>query len=264
MASVYQTLLNIEREGDLNPSQKTQLETLKRQQGAGVPGQRSPAEIAREMWQVGEEFRKPAIETLEAGRGRIAPAYEELRGAAEAEREPLTQRYQDLLKDITSTTRQAAGAEVTRRGLPISSGITEQMVGSRLAGPIATLGREREAGLRGLTQLQAGYGQQELGAQTELDRAIATIQAAGAPEAVTSALSIYQQQQQSQQQQSQLALQRWQTEQQTAQQAAQLGFQQEQASWQQPWSEKLWQYQLDEPYYKPTQTLGEGITPFPD
>lgn len=36
-----------------------------------------------------------------------------------------------------------------------------------------------------------------------------------------------------------------------------LGMEQEQAEWERPWQERLWEYQLNQPYYKPT---GDGTT----
>jgi hypothetical protein len=226
-------------------------------------GTGSPVDLAKQMYQLGQQFAQPAIKTLEAGRAGIAPVYEGLRGAAEAEKEPLTQRYKNLLADITKGTREAAGAEFTRRGIPLSSGVVEQTVRARMAPQIERVGLEREAGLRDINQLIASYGQQELGAQTDLDRAIAAIQGAVGPGAVQSAMGIYGQQEQARRQAAQLALQRWQTEQQRDITGQQLAWEQQQAAWEQPWQERLWEYQLNKPYYKPSDTSGT-IPPFPD
>lgn len=219
-------------------------------------------DIARQMYEETQKYAQPAIETLRGSYGQIPQMFAPQRQAIEAERAPLESRYQNLLADITKGTREAAGAEFSRRGIPLSSGMVEQTVGARLAPQVERIGLEREAGLRGLTGMAGQLTTAEAQQRMNLDQAIATIQAAGGPQAVQAAMGIYGTQQQTASATAQRALQQWQAEQQASQFAQQLGFQQEQAAWEQPWQEKLWQYELGKPYYKPTTGATEP-SPFP-
>jgi len=182
--------------------------------GGGITGATTdPIALAQQMYQLQQQFRQPAIQTLEAGRAQIPQIFAPQRAGIEAEKEPLELRYQNLLKDITGAEEKAASAEFSRRGIPLSSGIVEQTVAQRLAPQIERVGLEKETGLRGLegllTQLTTGEAQAGLG----LNQAIAAIQAATGQDAVSAALSLYQYQQQAQQQSAQMALQKWITEQ---------------------------------------------------
>jgi len=174
----------------------------------------SAVDLAKQMYEQLQQFKQPAIQTLEAGRGQIAPMFTEQRRAYEAEKEPLTSRYQNLLADITKTTREAAGTEFTRRGIPLSSGIVESTVGQRMAPQIERVGLERETGLRDLTNLIGGLTGQEAQMGLDLNSAIAAIQSATGTDAVTAAMKLFEAQQTSQQEASRLALDRWIAEQQ--------------------------------------------------
>ncbi len=209
MASVEQFTRYMKEHG-----QQSRLDELGRTGGGieraaaewGGPGQTSqtsvsqnPIDLAKQLFELGSQFRKPAIETLQAGRAGIAPTFEGLRGAAEAQRPTIEQRYKDTLEEITKTTRGAAAQEFTRRGIPLSSGLVEQTVGSRLGPQISQAATQRDVGQPGITQLLANIGVGEFEAGTDLDRAIATIQASGSPEAITAAQNIFGQQQQARQ-----------------------------------------------------------------
>ena len=214
MASELETLISTERNNALNPHQRNRLAQLRAAGSQGNPAgiestgflggggatsgaSQNPIDLAKQLFELGSQFRKPAIETLESGRAGIAPAFEGLRGAAEAQRPTIEQRYKDTLEEITKTTRGAAAQEFTRRGIPLSSGLVEQTVGSRLGPQISQAATQRDVNQLGITQLLANIGVGEFEAGTDLDRAIATIQASGSPEAITAAQNIFGQQQQS-------------------------------------------------------------------
>lgn len=174
----------------------------------------NPVDIAKQMYELANQFKQPAINTLQGQASGINTAYQGLSTAAAAQKPNIEQRYQDTLKEITQATRGAAASEFTRRGIPLSSGLVEQTVGSRLAPQIASAATQRDTNLLGVDQLLADIGMGQQTSQTSLAQAIAAIQAASSGEAISSAQNIYGQQQtanqnalQNQLQQQQLALQ---------------------------------------------------------
>ena len=172
----------------------------RRMAGGGQPsGQiqtaQSPVDIAQQMYQLANQFRQPAIQTLQGQQPGITSAYQGLSTAAAGQKPNIEQRYKDTLAEITQTTRGAAATEFTRRGIPLSSGLVEQTVGSRLAPQIAGAATQRDVNLQGIDQLLAQIGMGQQGAQTGLAQAIAAIQSASSGEAISSAQNIYGQQQ---------------------------------------------------------------------
>ena len=210
----------------LNSGQMTPAQAQAALSGGGAAGATSGAgnyiDIAKQMYELANQQRQPAIQTLQGGRAGIGTAYGGLVTQAQAQKPLLEQQYQNLLADVTKTTREAATQEYTRRGIPLSSGVVEQTVGSRLAPQIANVGQQRAVGLQGVDQLVANLGMQQQGAYQNLDQAVAAIQAGASPEAITSAQNIYNQQQQASQQAASLALQQQIANQNAAYQQAQL------------------------------------------
>ena len=214
----------------------------------------SATEIAKQMFELQQQFAALAIQRMEATKPGISQIYGERQRALTAEIEPLKARYDNLLAEMTQGTRKAAASEFTRRGIPLSSGLVEQTVGARLAPQVRGVGLEKEAGLRGI---QAGLGQiagQQVGAMSDLEMAIAAVQASQGPSAITSAVNIYGQQQQSRQSELNRQLQQQQMTQSAAESQREYDWRQQQAEWEQPWQEKLWEKQLKpSPGAKPTQ-----------
>ncbi len=209
----------------LNSGRMTQAQAQAALGGGGSSGNTGATnyiDIAKQMYEMANQQRQPAIQTLQGGRAGIGTAYGGLVTQAQAQKPLLTQQYQNLLADVTKTTREAAGQEYTRRGIPLSSGVVEQTVGSRLAPQIANIGQQTAVGMQGVDQLVANLGMQQQGAYQNLDQAVAAIQAGASPEAITSAQNIYNQQQQAQQQTASLALQQQIANQNAAYQQAQL------------------------------------------
>jgi len=161
----------------------------------------NPVDIAKQMYELANQFRQPAISTLQAQQPGITSAYQGLSTAAAGQKPTIEQRYKDTLAEITKTTRGAAAGEFTQRGIPLSSNLVEQTVGSRLAPQIASAATQRDTNLLGVDQLLADIGMGQQTSQTSLAQAIAAIQAGASGEAISSAQNIYGQQEQSRQQQ---------------------------------------------------------------
>lgn len=225
--------------------------------GGGAPSGSSygasAADLQKQAYELVKQWQQPAIQRMEATRPTIETIYGGRAATLEAEKEPLTQRYENLLADITKTTRGAAAAEFSRRGIPLSSGLVEKTVGERMSPQIERVGLEREAGLRGIEAGLTEIAGAKAGAYSDLEMAIAAIQAAAGPQAVQAGLSQYGIQEQSRQSElnRQIELQR------LAQQVTESQWEQrmteEQQAWERPWKEQLWAKELEPTTYKPTQ-----------
>lgn len=138
-------------------------------------------------------------------------------------------RYQQLLKDVTAQTQKGVTEEMTRRGIPISSGMTQDIVGQRVAAPIAQAGQIREESMANIAQQLAGLQSGAMQGATGLATSLYGTQM-GAGESAASRALQYQQLQQQQQQ---------------YQQTAQTAQQQYAQEW--PYQERLYEQQLAEP-----------------
>ena len=164
-------------------------------------------------------------------------------------------RYQQLLKDVTAQTQKGVTEEMTRRGIPISSGMTQDIVGQRVATPIAQAGQIREETLANIAQQLAALQSGAMTGATGLATSLYGTQMGAGESAATRALD-YQRLAQEQQQ--------FQTTQQAAQQATQLAQQQYEQQW--PYKQREYEYALGKPYYEPKTATGAGgvePTPFP-
>ncbi|MBI2005565.1 MAG: hypothetical protein HYS80_02265, partial [Candidatus Aenigmarchaeota archaeon] len=152
IASELETLTAIESHGDLNPIQRGRLQELRRAGSAGNPtGVESStgsyivpqtsftgaspatpdlAALAREQLRLRQEANAPAVASLEAGIPETSARFATERTRLTGEREPLKQRYQNLLDEITRREKVDVGAqervtsrEFGRRGIPLSSGL---------------------------------------------------------------------------------------------------------------------------------------------
>lgn len=148
--------------------------------GGGGGGQPSGADViasAQRIFEQQQRFLQPALSTLEASRAKISPTFGALRTTTEAQRPTIEQRYQDTLEEITKVTRGAAAQEFSTRGIPLSSGLVEQTVGSRLGPQISQAATQRDVNLLGLEQLLANIGVSEFEAGRDIDLTAAGFQA---------------------------------------------------------------------------------------
>lgn len=202
--------------GGLNPVQRTEYEQLLREQQAAQPGPAATASttdvvsMAQQLAAQLNQLRQPAIATLESTRPLIEEGFTAQQQSIEAGREPLKQRYQNLLAELTrretqetETAGRIASRELGRRGIPLSSTSAQEFIGERVQ-PISQFftGQRSEAetarteGEQGINELLARLTAGRAGQQASLAQAIASIQGATAPEAISTALSLYQTQRQ--------------------------------------------------------------------
>lgn len=148
----------------------------------------------------------PAARSYAGGIPEITAAYGSARSALEAERDPLTQRYNDLINSIknretVATQRQTRTTrnELGRRGLTMSSGLAEQ----ELANALLPIGAEygaleseaaynREKALRDLANQITSTYTEETAAKRDVRNAIAQLLAGAAQSGITQGSQDYQ------------------------------------------------------------------------
>lgn len=162
--------------------------------------------IAAETLRLQRKANIPAVESLRASIPETQERFAERGRTLEAEREPLKQRYQAILDDLTSretketsATQRATTREFAGRGLLPTGGGFEQFLGERLqpaqqffTGQRTTAGIESEAAQRELANLIAGVPLERQQSEREITQAIADLQAGGASQSIQTALSILQ------------------------------------------------------------------------
>jgi len=255
--------------------------------GGGISYNAPPAidyeAITKRAIELQQQAAQPAISSFQAQIPETQARFGAERTRLEAEKEPLTKRYENLLSEVTGRQQQeeqrtgiATSQELGRRGISAEGGLYAQEVNRALqpitqfyTGQAKELGLSQEDALRNLQNLISGIPQQETEALRQIQNAIAALQGGAGQAGISSAL---QQAQLQQRENQETALQQLNAQIASAQQTyqqQQLGFQQTEAekkraeeqaqlAWQQPWQEKLWSYELGKPYYKP-ETGGETI-----
>ncbi|MBI2005627.1 MAG: hypothetical protein HYS80_02590, partial [Candidatus Aenigmarchaeota archaeon] len=147
---------------DRNPVQETRYRELLRQQETSQPfgnyaTSATPdlAALARQQLQLRQEANAPAVASLEAGIPETSARFATERTRLAGEKEPLKQRYQSILDEITRREKVDVGAqervtsrEFGRRGIPLSSGLFDTTLQEAVS-PLSQFytGQAKEAGL---------------------------------------------------------------------------------------------------------------------
>ena len=235
MADNY--LLAVGQSGDLNPAQATELENQLRSEGiqfeksssvkgtrivpgfggAGAP-QLDPIAQAQKFLEFQRQANQPAISSLQASLPETEQRFATERTRLGGEKEPLKQRYQNIIDQLTgrekadvALAQQRTGREFGYRGIPASSTLfldelmrAESPIRQAYGGQIKDVGFERETGLRGIDQLLSQLAGQSVEAKRTIQNAIAQLQSGDPGSALQAAMSILSlQQNQAQFQQSQ-------------------------------------------------------------
>lgn len=201
---------------DRNPVQETEYQNLLRQQRdtqrISQPSTGSTTDVvsmARELAKVAQEIGRPAISRLEAQREPIQQRFAQREQTLAGRREPLKQRYENLLNELTrkeqvetGETQRTVSREFGRRGIPLQSTQFSDVLAEKLRPTREFFTGQRAAAETGLTEAQQGLAElinqvRFAGGEslTGLQQAIANIEAARAPEAVSGALSLFSTQQ---------------------------------------------------------------------
>jgi len=176
---------------------------------ASIP---DPIETAQRFRQFNIASNQPYISSLQARIPEIQQRFTTQRTQIEGEKEPLKQRYQNIIDELkrretvelgqTSTTKSR---EFGRRGLPLSSGLfdvelqeSQRPTREYFTGQTKEVGLGQEADLRQLANLQASLGGQETEALGGVQNIIGQLSTGEPTSALQNALQILNTQQQTQ------------------------------------------------------------------
>ena len=181
-----------------------------------------PIAQAQKLRQFNIESNQPQISSLQAQIPETEQKYAAESARLTGEKEPLKQRYQNIIDQLTGREKQdiglaqqRTGREFGYRGIPASSSLyldelmrAEQPIRQAYGGQIKDVGFERETGLRGIDQLIANLAGQSTEAKRTIQNAIGQLSSGSPGEAIQGAMQILQMQQQQQQYQTQNELAR--------------------------------------------------------
>ena len=148
---------------------------------------------------------QPALESYRASKPEVGQAFDTRTGQLEAEKQPLIDRYSNLIADLTGretkeTTAQGKylSQEYGKRGIPLSSGAYQQDLTGKTQDISQYYGVQRkdvglgqEADLRDLSNQISNLTTQRVSAMRDIDNKIAELQAGAGNQAVTDALQLY-------------------------------------------------------------------------
>jgi hypothetical protein len=173
--------------------------------GGGSSGGQSLADLNQQILDMRIKANQPAIAGLEASIPGVSATYEHQASALEGEKQPIKDRYQTLIDEITrketkETTTQGniLASEYGKRGIPVSSTAYQQDLAGK-TGDISQyytgLEKEtvlgREADLRDVQNQIVTINDQKVQAENAIRNKIAELQAGGAGQAVTDAVAMY-------------------------------------------------------------------------
>jgi len=148
---------------------------------------------------------QPALESYRASKPEVGQAFDTRTGQLEAEKQPLIDRYSNLIADLTGretkeTTAQGKylSQEYGKRGIPLSSGAYQQDLTGKTQDISQYYGVQRkdvglgqEADLRDLSNQISNLTTQRVSAMRDIDNKIAELQAGAGNQAITDALGLY-------------------------------------------------------------------------
>jgi len=172
--------------------------------GGGSTGSSQGDTIQRAI-EMQREATQPAISSLEESRPEQREAIETRQGQLEAERSPMTDRYNNLISQITQTGQRAeeqqtriTSGEMGKRGLVGSSTLAQQElqravspITERYLGMSTEAGLDRESALRDLTNQITNLGLSGTESQRAITNAIAQLQAGAGQAGITQGISQY-------------------------------------------------------------------------
>lgn len=219
----------------------------------------NPADFQQAVQQAQQmltQAKQPAIASLEASRPEIQAGYAQQRTSLQNQQQLMEQRYQNLLADIagrektqTEKATKVTAGELGARGIAPGSTFYEQNIlgatqpiASEYAGLTRDVGLSQAEEAANLANLSGQLTTSEASQLRELANAIAGIQSATGESAISTALQQYQMAQQARE---------------ADLQQQQFKAQQEQQGWENQWQEKMYEYELNKPYYAPTGGGGD-------
>ena len=187
----------------------------------GHPGSSASFEqLAQQQLDFQRKANEPAIQSYEQSIPETQQKFAAEKTRLSGEKEPLKQRYQNIINQLKGRESQDLGAAQTRtgrefgyRGIPASSTLyldelnrSESPIRERYGTQITDVGLQQEDQLRGIDSLISQLTGQETDSVRAIRNAMAQLQSGGAQSGIQNALVMLQNQQQAQQFQQQQAL----------------------------------------------------------
>lgn len=137
----------------------------------------------------------PAIESYKAEIPEIAQTYSNRNSQLEGSKQPLIDKYQNLLADITGKLSTQNAQEFGKRGIPISSGVVGQALNQKVLPYEKDINLSQSNDLRDIGNQQTNLVSQQTADQRAIYNAIANLQAGAGNSSVADALNLYANQQ---------------------------------------------------------------------
>ena len=191
--------------GGRNPYQEEQYQQKLKQYGI-LPGEDYMGYVTRKQTEANMKAVQPAITSLEAGIPEVKDAYTKRQEQLTAEKQPLQDRYEQLLNEIrgretsqVNETTRNVNREMGRRGITLDSTFAGDETLGRTAGirsqaqsDILTTTFERESKLREIDNTITNLTSEMVAAERDIRNNIANIQATAGTQGVAQALQLYQ------------------------------------------------------------------------
>ena len=211
--------------GGRNPSQEGEYQELLRQSQPQISNAASfaqapvidPVAQAQKLREFNIQSNQPQISSLQAQIPEVEQKFGAEQTRLAGEKAPLTQRYNNIIDQLTqretkdiSAVQRRTGQEFGYRGIPASSTLyldelsrAESPIRQAYGGQIKDVGFEREGALRNIDQLMASLAGQSTEAKRTVQNAIGALQSGDPASAIQGAMQILQLQQQAGQNQTQ-------------------------------------------------------------
>ena len=147
----------------------------------------NPIDLARQFQQFNVEANQPAIQSLQAGIPEIQRGFQQQSSYLQGQVDPLKQRYQNLLDQVTKSTQTGLSREYGRRGVSTMSGEFDKQLGEQLNPELSNINIAQGQDLGALMNQIAGLGQGEAGALRDVYNQIAQLQGGNALGALSAA-----------------------------------------------------------------------------
>ena len=149
-------------------------------------------DYAKQLLGFQQQANKPAIQSLQAGIPEVQSTIGAEKTRLEGEKQPLTARYEQLVRDVTGRTEMATAQEFGRRGIPTTSGLLEKTLAEKISPETERIGLAKEADIRGIDEKISGLTGIETEKIREIRNAIAQLEAGDSSGAIGNALNMAQ------------------------------------------------------------------------
>lgn len=191
--------------GGRNPIQEEQYQAKLKQYGIN-PGEDFMAYASRRQTEANMKAVQPAVDSLSAGIPEVKDAYTKRQEQLTAEKQPLVDRYEQLLNEIrgrevsqVNETNRNTNREMGRRGITLDSTFAgdEQLgrtagIRSQAQSDILSTTFDRESKLREIDNVITNLTSEMVAAERDIRNRMAEIQATAGTAGVAQAIQLYQ------------------------------------------------------------------------